>query len=60
MRPAANQLVPRRSRIAPRTNFSYGWVPDLPDHIDFLYTPHGKLLRALPSRVHIASVLSRR
>jgi C1A family cysteine protease len=44
---------PRRSRIAQRTNFSYGWIPDLPDHRDFLYAPHRKFLRALPSRVDL-------
>jgi C1A family cysteine protease len=42
-----------RSRIARRTNFSHGWVPDLPDHRDYFYTPPAKLLRALPSRVDL-------
>jgi C1A family cysteine protease len=47
------QPRPRRSDIAQRTNFFYGWVPDLPDHRDFLYAPHRKFLRALPSRVDL-------
>lgn len=42
---------PRRGTAA--TDRSYGWVPDLPDHRDFLYTAPGKLLRSLPSRVDL-------
>ena len=44
---------PRRSHIAKRTNFFYGWVRDLPDHRDFHYVPHRKHLRAPPSRVDL-------
>jgi len=44
---------PRRSHIAKRTNFFYGWVRDLPDHRDLHYVPHRKHLRAPPSRVDL-------
>ena len=43
----------QRSRIARRNNSFYGWVPDLPDHRDFLYAAPRKFLRALPSRVDL-------
>jgi C1A family cysteine protease len=31
----------------------YGWIPDLPDHRDFVYAPPAETLRALPSRVDL-------
>lgn len=43
----------RRSRTARRSNFSYGWHPDLPDHRDSLYAAPRKFVRALPSRVDL-------
>jgi len=43
----------RRLRIARGRTYSYGWVPDLPDHRDFLYAAPGKFLRALPKRVDL-------
>jgi len=54
------QKSPRKksSRRSPttrrrKTSFCHGWIPDLPDHRDYFYTPPRKLLRALPSRVDL-------
>jgi C1A family cysteine protease len=43
--PAAH---PHRRRTA-----RYGWIPDLPDHRDFLYAAPAPVLRALPPRVDL-------
>ncbi len=32
----------------------YGWVPDLPDHRDFIYKPAFKLFRLLPKLVDLS------
>jgi hypothetical protein len=43
----------RGSRVAKRNKFFHGWVPDLPDHRDFVYAAPPKFLRTLPSRVDL-------
>jgi C1A family cysteine protease len=34
-------------------NRNYGWVPDLPDHRDFIYKPAFKLVRLLPKEMDL-------
>ena len=35
----------------------YGWVPDLPDHRDFIYKKAFKLFRRLPDQVDLANAM---
>ena len=36
-----------------RKNAHYGWIPDLPDHRDFIYAAPASILRKLPSKVDL-------
>jgi len=37
----------------PRLIQKYGWIPDLPDHRDFIYSAPSRILARLPSRVDL-------
>src|SRR5437667_3810596 len=41
------------SRRSKRSGKGFGWIPDLPDHRDFLYAAPVAMLRALPTRVDL-------
>src|SRR5437660_8401899 len=41
------------SRRNKRSGKGFGWIPDLPDHRDFLYAAPMAMLRALPPRVDL-------
>jgi C1A family cysteine protease len=41
------------SRRRKRSGKGFGWIPDLPDHRDFLYAAPMAMLRALPPRVDL-------
>src|SRR5437868_13787351 len=41
------------SRRSNRLGKGFGWIPDLPDHRDFLYAAPVAMLRALPARVDL-------
>lgn len=45
---------PRR-RYHPKSSKGLGWVPDRPDHRDFLYAAPVAMLRALPRRIDLRS-----
>ncbi len=37
----------------PRTNKKFGWVPDLPDHRDFMYSAPARVVTALPPKADL-------
>src|SRR5450432_2412436 len=37
----------------PRATTRYGWIPDLPDHRDYLYAAPTKVLAALPASIDL-------
>src|SRR4051794_9123845 len=39
----------------PRRVSRFGWIPDLPDHRDFLFAAPGAVLRKLPSKVNLTA-----
>src|SRR5262247_4283203 len=44
---------PRHGKIAPRLIQWYGWVPDIPDQRDRMYSAPHQVLKALPSKVDL-------
>src|SRR5438067_6310021 len=43
----------RTHKPAPSRRKGLGWIPDLPDHRDFLYAAPPVFLRALPSKIDL-------
>src|SRR5712692_433505 len=37
----------------PRTNKKFGWVPDLPDHRDFMYSAPARVVTGLPPKADL-------
>lgn len=46
-------VQPNESKNIPRKIQRYGWIPDIPDHRDFLYSAPIEALRALPPKVDL-------
>src|SRR5207245_6364516 len=48
----------RTTKINTRSSKWYGWLPDLPDHRDFFYSPIAPKLVTLPRKVDMRSKCS--
>ena len=48
-----------KANVTPKIKSGYGWVPDLPDHRDFMYGAVHKVPAKLPSAVDLRPMCSK-